>query len=56
MKNAKYVNFAVFLLFFGVALFESIQNQNWWSAILFFVLGLLSLLMDFRGFSSKKER
>lgn len=48
MKNFKFTNFAVFILFFGIALIEAFQKQNWLEAALFLALGVLSLWADFR--------
>lgn len=39
-------NFAVFVLFFGLALVEAIQSQNWLEAGIFFMLGVIFLLGD----------
>lgn len=41
-------NFVIFVLFFGIALIEALQKQNWLEAALFLALGLLSLRADFR--------
>ena len=43
----KYTNITVFVLFFGIALVEALQQQNWLGAALFAALGLLSLRADF---------
>ena len=48
MKKLKFANITVFILFFGIALIEAIQKQNWPEAILFLALGVLSLWADFR--------
>jgi len=48
MKNIKFINFAVFVLFFGIALIEALQKHNWLEAMLFVALGVLSLRADFR--------
>lgn len=40
------INFAIFLLFFGIAFIEAFQKQNWLVAALFAGLGLLSLWAD----------
>jgi hypothetical protein len=48
MKNIKYANIAVFIIFFGIALIEAIQKQNWLGAALFLALGILSLWADFK--------
>lgn len=42
------MNIAVFVLFFGIALIEAVQKQNWLEAALFAVLGVISLWADFR--------
>ena len=42
---------AVFVLFFGIALIEAVQNASWIQAGLFLALGILSLWADF----SKKQ-
>jgi len=41
-------NFAIFLLFFGIALIEAFQNRNWLEALLFMALGALALRADAR--------
>lgn len=48
MKTPKFSNVAVFALFFGVALIEALQKQNWLEAGLFLALGILSLWADFK--------
>lgn len=47
MKGIPFANITVFILFFGIALFEAIQGNNWLGAILFLALGILSLRADF---------
>ena len=47
MKNAKFANLTVFILFFGIALIEALQKHNWLEAVLFAALGVLSLWADF---------
>jgi len=47
MKNVPFTNLAVFILFFGIALIEAIQKNNWIEAALFLALGMLSLRADF---------
>ena len=50
MKKFKLgINFAVFVLFFGVALVETFQTQNYLEAILFLALGGISLWADFKN-------
>ena len=39
-------NLAVFILFFGVALLEAFQKNNWLEALLFLCLGGISLWAD----------
>ncbi|MEK7109566.1 MAG: hypothetical protein AAB919_04035 [Patescibacteria group bacterium] len=51
MKNVSLANFAVFIIFFGIALIEAVQKGNWLEAALFLALGVLSLWADF----SKKQ-
>lgn len=48
MKIPSFSNIAVFVIFFGIALIEAIQKQNWLEAGLFLALGVLSLWMDFK--------
>lgn len=48
MKNLQFINFGVFVLFFGIALIEAFQKQNWLEALLFVSLGVLSLWADFK--------
>ncbi len=49
MKSMKFVNLAIFALFFGLALIEAIQNRNWAAAGLFLALGAFSLWTDLRS-------
>jgi hypothetical protein len=46
--NPKFSNLAVFIIFFGIALIEAFQKQNWLEAALFLALGVLSLWADFK--------
>jgi len=48
MKHIAFTNLAVFVLFFGIALIEAIQKNNWLEAALFLALGILSLWADFQ--------
>jgi hypothetical protein len=48
MKEIKFVNFVVFILFFGIALIEAVQNHNWIEASLFLALGIFSFWVDIR--------
>jgi hypothetical protein len=41
-------NFAVFLLFFGVATLEAFQTRNWIKAAFWLAIGLVFLLADNR--------
>ena len=55
MKNIKFANVAVFVLFFGIALIEAVQKSNWAEAGLFLCLGLLSFWVDFRKIDEDKR-
>jgi hypothetical protein len=46
MKKLKFTNLAVFIIFFGVALLEAFQKNNWLEAVLFLALGALFLWAD----------
>lgn len=48
MKKVKFVNLTIFLLFFGIALIEAVQKNNWLEAALFMALGVLSLWADIK--------
>lgn len=48
MQTPKFTNLAVFILFFGIALIEAFQKQNWLEALLFAALGVISLWADLR--------
>ena len=39
-------NFAIFLLFFGVAALEAIQTQNWLKAAFWLAIGIVFLAAD----------
>lgn len=39
-------NFAVFLLFFGVAALEAFQTRNWIKAVFWLAIGIVFLLAD----------
>ncbi|OGF71051.1 hypothetical protein A2930_04165 [Candidatus Giovannonibacteria bacterium RIFCSPLOWO2_01_FULL_45_34] len=45
-KICEYYGF--FIIFFGIALIEAFQKQNWLEALLFLALGVLSLWADFK--------
>jgi hypothetical protein len=40
------VNFAVFLLFFGIAALEALQTRNWVKAALWVAIGIVFLTAD----------
>lgn len=46
MGKYKFVNLTVFIIFFGMALFEAFQNLRWIEAVVFLALGALSLWAD----------
>ncbi|MFH1694721.1 MAG: hypothetical protein ABH880_03135 [Patescibacteria group bacterium] len=46
MGKLNLTNFAVFIIFFGIALIEALQKGNWIEALLFLSLGILSLWAD----------
>ena len=46
--DTKLTNLAVFVIFFGIALIEAFQKQNWLEASLFLALGILSFWADFK--------
>ena len=47
MKRIKLgANFAVFLLFFGVAALEALQTRNWVKAALWLAIGSVFLVAD----------
>lgn len=48
MRNPRFTNLAVFIIFFGIALIEAFQKQNWLEAALFLALGVISLWADVR--------
>jgi len=48
MKKIKFENFAVFIIFFGIALIEALKNHNWIESLLFLILGIIFLLADIR--------
>jgi hypothetical protein len=51
MKKLTFTNFAVFLLFFGLAVIEAFQTKNWLKVVFWFGIALVFLLADLR----KKE-
>ncbi|KKR23812.1 MAG: hypothetical protein UT53_C0007G0030 [Candidatus Yanofskybacteria bacterium GW2011_GWD2_39_48] len=46
MERLKFTNIAVFIIFFGVALFEALRGHNWLEALIFLILGVISLWVD----------
>lgn len=47
MKNLKFgISFAVFIIFFGVALLDAIQTQSWPRIFVFLALAILCLWVD----------
>jgi hypothetical protein len=47
MKKIKFgTNFTVFLLFFGVAVLEAFQTQNWLKAVFWLAIGIVFLAAD----------
>jgi hypothetical protein len=48
MSTLKFTNIAVFIIFFGIALIEALQKQNWLEAGLFLSLGIISLWVDIK--------
>jgi hypothetical protein len=49
-------NTAVFILFFGMALLEAIQELNWLKAALWLAIGLVFLLADGLKTETRKNR
>ncbi len=39
-------NFAIFLLFFGIAVLESYRERGWWRVAFWLVIGILFLAVD----------
>ena len=48
MGKYKFVNLTVFIIFFGMALFEAFQKQHWIEVVFFLALGVLSLWADIK--------
>lgn len=48
MKNIRFANLTVFIIFFGLALIEALEKGNWLQAGLFLALGIMSLYADFK--------
>ena len=49
MKDIKFSSTIVFVLFFGIALIEAFQKQDWLLAILFLALGVMSFWADIKN-------
>jgi hypothetical protein len=45
-KNQVRTNFAVFVLFFGIATLEAFQTRNWLKAALWLAIGTVFLVAD----------
>ena len=41
-------NFAIFILFFGVAALEAVQTKNWWKVVFWLAIAIVFLWADFR--------
>ncbi|MFZ3043812.1 MAG: hypothetical protein WA058_01750 [Minisyncoccia bacterium] len=49
MKNLKFgTNFAMFIIFFGVAAIEALQSQNWLWVAFWVVIGAVFLWADMK--------
>ncbi|HJZ18612.1 MAG TPA: hypothetical protein VJ208_00735 [Candidatus Nanoarchaeia archaeon] len=48
MKLKLRTNFAIFVIFFGMALILALKNRNWIGALIFLIIGLVSLWGDNR--------
>jgi hypothetical protein len=47
MKNLRFgTNFAIFIIFFGVAALDAIQSQNWLRVIFWLAIGAYFLWAD----------
>jgi len=53
MQKLTFTNFAVFLLFFGVAAVEAFQTKNWLKVIFWCAIGLVFLIADLRKKKNK---
>ena len=50
LKKLKFgTNFAIFVLFFGVASLEALQSQNWLKAAFWLAIGTMFLWADSKG-------
>jgi len=49
MKLKFGTNFAIFVIFFGMALILALRNGNWLGALIFLIVGLISLWADNKG-------
>ena len=48
MKKLSFTNFAVFILFFGVAAVEAFQTKNWLKVGFWCAIGLVFLIADLK--------
>jgi len=48
MKKLRFGNITIFIIFFGIALIEAIQNKNWFSVTIFVLLGILFIWSDMK--------
>lgn len=48
-------NFAVFVLFFGIATLEAFQTRNWLKAAIWLAIGLVFLVADNLGREDKRQ-
>lgn len=39
-------NFAVFILFFGIAVIEAVESKNWLKCVLWLAIGVVFLMAD----------
>jgi hypothetical protein len=46
MKKIRLDAFAIFVLFFGVAILEALQTRNWVKAVLWLAIGVVFLLAN----------
>ena len=48
-------NFAIFVLFFGIATLEAFQTRNWLKAAIWLAIGLVFLVADNLGREDKRQ-
>jgi len=56
MEKYKFTSLAIFIIFFGTALFNAFQKQNWIEAALFLALGILSLWLILKGNKDENQQ